>query len=68
MSITVTGATGQLGSLVVEALLARGVPGEQIVATGRRTEALADLQERGVTVHRADYTDPESLRVAFAGA
>ncbi|SFU09192.1 NAD(P)H dehydrogenase (quinone) [Geodermatophilus amargosae] len=68
MSIIVTGATGQLGSLVVEALLARGVPGEQIVATGRRTEALADLQERGVTVHRADYTDPESLRVAFAGA
>ena len=68
MSIVVTGATGQLGRLVVEALLARGVPAEQIVATGRRVEALADLQDRGVTVRRADFTDPESLRTAFAGA
>ncbi len=68
MSIVVTGATGHLGRLVVEALLARGVPAEQIVATGRRVEALADLQDRGVTVRRADYTDPESLRAAFAGA
>jgi NAD(P)H dehydrogenase (quinone) len=68
MSIVVTGATGQLGRLVVEALLARGVPAGQIVATGRRVEALADLQDRGVTVRRADYTDPDSLRAAFAGA
>ncbi|MGR6963173.1 SDR family oxidoreductase [Geodermatophilus sp. URMC 61] len=68
MSIVVTGATGHLGRLVVEALLARGVPAEQIVATGRRVETLADLQDRGVTVRRADYTDPESLRAAFAGA
>ncbi len=68
MSIVVTGATGQLGRLVVEALLDRGVPAERIVATGRRTEALADLQDRGVTVRRADYTDPDSLRTAFAGA
>jgi NAD(P)H dehydrogenase (quinone) len=52
----------------VEALLSRGVPADRIVATGRRIEALADLQERGVTVRRADYTDPESLRAAFAGA
>ncbi|HYH25760.1 MAG TPA: SDR family oxidoreductase [Blastococcus sp.] len=68
MSIVVTGATGQLGRLAVEALLSRGVPAEQIVATGRRVEAIADLQDRGVTVRRADYTDPESLRAAFAGA
>jgi NAD(P)H dehydrogenase (quinone) len=52
----------------VEALLTHGVPADQIVATGRRIEALADLQERGVTVRRADYTDPASLRAAFAGA
>jgi NAD(P)H dehydrogenase (quinone) len=68
MSIVVTGATGHLGRLAVEALLARGVPAEQIVATGRRTEALADLAERGVTVRRADYDDEASLREAFAGA
>jgi NAD(P)H dehydrogenase (quinone) len=68
MSIVVTGATGHLGRLVVEALLSRGVPADRIVATGRRIEALADLQARGVTVRRADYTDPESLRAAFTGA
>ena len=68
MSIVVTGATGRLGRLVVEALLARGVPAREIVATGRRVETLADLEQRGVAVRRADYSDPESLRAAFAGA
>ena len=68
MTIVVTGATGHLGRLVVEALLARGVPAGQIVATGRRIEALADLQDRGVTVRRADFSDPASLSTAFAGA
>jgi NAD(P)H dehydrogenase (quinone) len=68
MSIVVTGATGHLGRLVVEALLDRGVPGGQIVATGRRTETLADLAERGVVVRRADFDDPASLREAFTGA
>jgi NAD(P)H dehydrogenase (quinone) len=68
MSIVVTGATGHLGRLAIESLLTRGVPAEQIVATGRRVEALADLRERGVTVRRADYSDPASLRDAFAGA
>src|SRR5687768_11724115 len=57
MSIVVTGATGQLGRLVVEALLQRGVPAEQIIATGRRTEVLGDLAERGVGVRRADFND-----------
>ncbi|MGW0246264.1 SDR family oxidoreductase [Nocardia goodfellowii] len=68
MSIVVTGATGHLGRLVVEALLDRGVPAGQIVATGRRIETLADLSERGVTVRHADFTDPESLLAAFTGA
>jgi len=68
MSIVVTGATGHLGRLVVEALLARGVPAQEIVATGRRVETLADLTNRGVVVRRADYTDPASLRAAFDGA
>jgi NAD(P)H dehydrogenase (quinone) len=68
MSIVVTGATGHLGRLVVEALLARGVPAARIVATGRRTEALAGLADRGVVVRRADFDDPASLREAFVGA
>jgi NAD(P)H dehydrogenase (quinone) len=68
MSIVVTGATGHLGRLVVEALLSRGVAADRIVATGRRTEALADLAGRGVVVRRADFDDPASLREAFTGA
>jgi NAD(P)H dehydrogenase (quinone) len=68
MSMVVTGATGQLGRLVVEALLQRGVPAEQIIATGRRTEVLGDLADRGVVVRRADFNDEASLPEAFAGA
>jgi len=68
VSIVVTGATGQLGHLVVEALLDRGVPASEITAVARSTDKLADLADRGVTVTAADYTDPASLDAAFAGA
>ena len=68
MSLVVTGATGHLGRLTVEALLRRGVPAAEIVATGRRTDSLDDLAARGVTVRRADFDDPASLPSAFAGA
>jgi NAD(P)H dehydrogenase (quinone) len=63
----VTGATGALGRLAVEALLER-VPAAQVRATGRRIETLDDLAARGVEVRRADYDDPESLADAFEDA
>lgn len=68
MSIVVTGATGHLGRLVVEALLKRGVPGSEIVATGRDTAKIEDMADRGIAVRRADFADPGSLADAFAGA
>ena len=68
MSVVVTGATGHLGSLAVEALLARGVPAAEITATGRTVEPLADLAARGVRVAVADFHDPATLDAAFAGA
>lgn len=68
MSIVVTGATGHLGRLAVEALVERGVPAADVVATGRRTETLTDLAERGVVVRTADYDDEASLEEALAGA
>lgn len=64
--ILVTGAGGQLGALVVEALLAR-VPANRIVATARDTASLAEFAKRDITVRRADYADPASLDQAFAG-
>jgi NAD(P)H dehydrogenase (quinone) len=68
MSVVVTGATGQLGRLTVEALLRRGVPAPDVVATGRDVTGIKDLAERGVVVRRADFADPDSLAAAFAGA
>jgi NAD(P)H dehydrogenase (quinone) len=68
MSIVVTAATGHFGRLTVEALRRRGVPAEQIIATGRRIETLGDLADQGISVRRADYSDGASLREAFAGA
>jgi NAD(P)H dehydrogenase (quinone) len=65
--IVITGATGHLGRLVVEALLEK-VPAEQIVAAVRSPEKAADLAERGVTVRKADYNEPETLAPALAGA
>ncbi len=66
MPLLVTGASGHLGRLVVEALLDRGIPAADIVATARKTDSLTDLAERGVQVRRADYDDPASLDAAFA--
>jgi NAD(P)H dehydrogenase (quinone) len=68
MSIVVTGATGHLGRLVVESLLERGIPAAQIVAAGRNTDKIQDLADRGVTVKQIDFTRPETLTEAFAGA
>lgn len=62
MSYVVTGATGQLGRLVVESLLARGAGPAEVVATGRSVDTLADLAERGVRVERLDFDAvPESV-------
>jgi NAD(P)H dehydrogenase (quinone) len=66
MSTVVTGATGQLGRLVVEDLLERGIPASEIVATGRAVERLDDLAARGVTVRRLDFDDAQTLEGAFA--
>ena len=68
MSVVVTGATGHLGRLVVENLLAAGLAPDRGVAVGRRTETLADLGARGVQVRRAEFADRASLDGALRGA
>lgn len=68
MPIVVTGATGQLGRLPVEALLRRGIPAADIIATGRDIAGIKDLADRGITVRRADFADTDGLAEAFAGA
>ncbi|GAA4594222.1 SDR family oxidoreductase [Planotetraspora phitsanulokensis] len=65
MSIFVTGATGQLGRLVIADLLAAGVPANGITAVARSEEKAADLVARGVGLHLADYDRPETFTGAF---
>ncbi|RVD61183.1 SDR family oxidoreductase [Mesorhizobium sp. M2D.F.Ca.ET.185.01.1.1] len=62
----VTGATGQLGRLVIEALL-KTIPADRIVAAVRNPAKANDLAERGVIVREADYGRPDTLRSALAG-
>jgi NAD(P)H dehydrogenase (quinone) len=65
--IVVTGATGQLGRLVVKSLLKK-VPANQIVAAVRTPSKASDLAALGVQVREADYGKPATLAKAFAGA
>ena len=62
----VTGASGQLGRLVVESLLGKVAPGE-VVALVRNPDSLADLAARGVTVRAFDYDVAETLAPGLAG-
>ena len=63
MKIAITGASGQLGRLVIERLRAK-VPASDIVALVRTPSKAADL---GVEVREADYTRPDTLDKALAG-
>lgn len=63
MTIAITGATGQLGRLVVATLKTRVDPAT-IVALARTPASGADL---GVTVREADYGRPETLASALQG-
>lgn len=65
--IAVTGTSGHLGRLVVEALLAENVPANRIVALARDPQKIADFAERGVQVRPGDYAQPKTLDAAFEG-
>ena len=63
MKIGVTGATGQLGRIVVEKLKGK-VSAEEIVALVRSPKKAADL---GVEAREFDYSKPENLASALTG-
>lgn len=67
MTILVTGATGQLGHLVVDNLIARGVEPSAIRAGARDVARAADLADRGVQVVALDYDAPETVAAAVDG-
>jgi uncharacterized protein YbjT (DUF2867 family) len=65
--IIITGATGKLGSRIVDRLLDR-VPADQVGISVRDPGRAADLAARGVRARRGDFTDPGSLADAFESA
>jgi NAD(P)H dehydrogenase (quinone) len=66
MTIAVTGATGQLGSLVIDSLLDT-VPAAEVVAVVRDLAKAQSLSDRGVDVRVASYDDRAALDLALAG-
>ena len=63
MKIAITGATGQLGPLVI-ALLKAKAPSAEIIALARQPAKATDL---GVNVRQADYDQPATLDPALTG-
>lgn len=68
MTIVVTGATGHLGRLAIDHLLARGVAAADIIAAGRNLDKLEELAAAGLRTAAIDFTDAATLDAAFAGA
>lgn len=64
MKALVTGATGFIGSHLVDRLVARG---DEVRALVRPSSDISYLEERGPELVRGDITDPASLPAAVAG-
>ncbi|SNY38471.1 SDR family oxidoreductase [Paractinoplanes atraurantiacus] len=67
MTFAITGASGGLGRLTIEELLAAGTPADQIVAIVRDPAKVTDLAERGVVVRQGDYSDRAAWPAALEG-
>ena len=65
--IAITGATGQLGRLVIADLLAAGTPAASIVAVVRSAAKAEDLAAQGIGVRVADYGRRDALTGALTG-
>ena len=68
-TILITGASGQLGRIVLDQVLASGkVAPASVIAASRDPSKLAAYAEKGVQVRKVDFDDPAALPAAFAGA
>lgn len=66
MKLLVTGATGKLGSKIVNVLLSK-VSADQLAVSVRHPEKAEDLRVKGVDVREGDFDKPETLETAFKG-
>jgi NAD(P)H dehydrogenase (quinone) len=65
--LIVSGASGQLGGLVVEALLKRKIAPQNLILVSRTPDTLKAYAARGASVRFGDFTQPESLAAAYQG-
>ena len=65
--IVISGASGNLGGLTVDALLERGVPASRLILVSRTPDELGKYKDLGASVRFGDFTKPESLPAAYAG-
>src|SRR5688500_14368045 len=65
--IIVTGASGQLGGLVIKGLLAKGIPASNLILVTRTPATLDQYAKQGAAVRFGDFEKPDSLATAFAG-
>jgi NAD(P)H dehydrogenase (quinone) len=65
--IIVSGASGQLGELVVEELLSLGTDPGSLILVSRTPEALDRYARMGAETRFGDFTQPESLPAAYEG-
>lgn len=65
--IIVSGASGNLGGLTVEALLESGIPASRLILVSRTPELLAEYAAMGAATRFGDFGQPESLPAAYAG-
>ena len=66
MKYLVTGATGKLGSKIVDELL-KSVPASELAVSVRNLKKAEALKEKGVDVRHGDFDKPETLDEAFNG-
>ena len=66
MKYLVTGATGKLGSKIVDVLL-KSVPASELAVSVRNPEKAEALKAKGVDVRHGDFDKPETLDEAFKG-
>jgi NAD(P)H dehydrogenase (quinone) len=65
--IIVSGASGQLGGLVVEELLELGVAPSRLILVSRTPDQLERFAQMGAATRFGDFTQPESLVPAYQG-
>lgn len=65
MNILVTGASGQLGSQVIE-FLSKSFKGT-IIAGSRSVEKLSHLKEKGIEIRKVDFDDSATTDASFKG-